>query len=935
MLRTLIFLLFVALLPLLATAQQPTTIKGTIYDSTAKKALSYASVSLIDAQDSTLAGFTKADSSGKFLLKHVSPGVYLLSVSYVGYKPLGKKLQVKNESLDLGDLILKDIANLDEVTVTAKRSPVVVNGDTLEFNTENFTTQPNAVVEDLLKKLPGVVVEADGTIKVNGQTVNKVFVNGKEFFSSDPKMATKNLNADAIDKVQVFDKKSDRSEFTGIDDGNSQKAINLKLKPDRNHALFGKATAGASTEGKYDAQANINRFNGDQQLSFIGMANNTNRQGFGINDVMNFTGELSRAMRNGGGVTISVGGNNATGGGLPISGQNQQGVATTYAGGINYNDNWNKKSDVNGSFVTSDMNLFTNKDISRKYLLPGSSYNYLSTGNGTNDTRQQRVNLSIDQKIDSLNSIKIVPVITFQQQWNNNSSSYNSAAPDNTKLNDGINSTFLHNDGVNMTNNMLYKKRFLKKGRTFSANINMNYNHSQQDGSQYSKNTFYTNGVMPVDSTLDQNNSIDAETKNIGTTLTYTEPVAKYSLLELTTFYSVTAGSSNKKTYDYNGATGKHDLTDALLSNDYSSNYSYSGGTINLLTNKKNYNLTIGGSLQAAILKSTNNSIQQTIRQSFTDVLPAATFQYKFSQWRNLRIVYNTYTQQPSTAQLQPVPVITDPLNITQGNPDLKRSYTQSATLTYFSANLAKKSNLFLVGIFNTTSNSIVNADVIQTNGARVSTPVNANGVYSSLSNANYGFSIKKLKSRIDAGIIVNLTHNIGFINGDENKIDNTSVGPSLRWNYTIDNKIDISALGRLSISKAIYSLQPELNTHYQQQQYGLDMTNYLPWGLVVYNNFTYTINTGRADGYNTKVPAWNASIAKSFLKNKRAEFKLSVFDLLNQNIGTSRNANQNYIEDIRYNVLQRYFLLSFTFNINKAGAKAPGPQVMISQIGG
>jgi len=918
-------------------AQKNTVVKGTVYDTLSKKGLSYATVSLVNAKDSTLINFTRADSTGKFQLKQVSRGKYLLSTSYVGYLPIWQQLEVSNEEeMNLGNIVLMDIANASNVTVASKRPPVVINSDTLEFNSENFKTQPNAVVEDLLKKLPGVTVDADGTVRVNGQKVSRVFVNGKDFFNGDPKMATKNLDADAIDKVQVFDKKSDRSEFTGIDDGNSQKAINLKLKKDRDNAVFGRVAAGAGENERYEGQTNINKFKGDKQMSLIGMGNNTNKQGFSISDIMNFTGELGRGMRSGGGgITIRTGGNDDTGNGLPITGlgQNQQGIAQTFAGGLNYNNNWNKKTDLNASGTLSDVHLVTDRGTERQYLFPGNNYNYSSTSNSVRAIKQQRVNMSIDEKIDSFTSLKITPAITFQQQTSKSYSQYISENTNKVKLNDGYNNSTSSSNGFTFNGDVLLRKRFRKKGRTISVGLNVNTNHSEQDGTLNTKNTFYYPSLPSKDSLLNQTNNNEANSRSIGGNVAYTEPIGKRSLIEFSAFYNSSVGESNRKTYDYNSLSGKHDMLNTNLSNNFKSDYAYKGGSISFRSNQPKYNYGFGASLQDAILKSMNKTNNNLIKKNFTDVLPNVNFQYKFNNYKNVRIDYSTSTQQPSTSQLQPLKNVGDVLNIVEGNPDLKRSYSHNVSLNYFAADPATRKNFFAFAYANFTQNAIVYADDIQSNGARKSRPVNTDGLVNFFSNINYGFPIKALKTRVDASVGFNSTKNISFINGAKNNITNTSINPSIALSYGKDDVIDLRTTATLRFSKAAYSLQEQLNSNYLSQIYGAEITNYLPWKLVLNNNFNYTINTGRADGYNTKIPSWNASIAKSFLKNKRAELKLSVFDLLNQNIGITRNANQNYIEDQRYSVLQRYFLATFTFRLHKSAASS-GPQISIKTFG-
>jgi hypothetical protein len=405
--------------------------------------------------------------------------------------------------------------------------------------------------------------------------------------------------------------------------------------------------------------------------------------------------------------------------------------------------------------------------------------------------------------------------------------------------------------------------------------------------------------------------------------------------MEFSSFYSSNIGDSKRTTYDYNPLNGKYDQLNLLQSNDFKSEYAYTGGSVNFRSNFKKTNLTVGTSLQETRLVSSNNTNGNVINQTFTDFLPNASIQYRINTSRTLNLNYNSSIQQPGTTQLQPVVDVSDPLNTYSGNPNLKRSYLQSVSLNYFSADMYTQRNFFAFISATKTDNAIVNADLILANGSRKTMPVNASGTYMLFGSINAGFPLKKLKSRIDLGLGSNIIHNKSFINLEENTIDNISVSPNLSYNFMLENKIDIIATARLNISKAKYSLQSQLNSNYLQQVYGIDMTNYLPWGLVFNNNFNYTINSGRADGYNTNVPFWNASIAKGFLKNKRAEIKLSAYDLLNRNIGISRNANQNYIEDTKYSVLQRYFLLSFTFSLNKAGNTAQGARVVIRTMGG
>lgn len=925
-------------LSFISQAQTPvTTVKGVVYDTAYKRGLAYATVSVVNAKDSTLVTFTRADSTGKFRINGLEKGKYLMSSSYVGFVPVWKPLDVlvDGQLIDLGNVAMTDILSSGDVTVTARRPPVTISGDTVEFNTENFKTQPNAVVEDMLKKLPGVTVDNDGTVRVNGQKINRVLVNGKEFFTGDPKMATKNLDADAVDKVQVFDKKSDRAEFTGVDDGQSEKTINLKLKKDRNHALFGKVAAGGGTNGRWDAQTNINKFNGDQQLSFIGMGNNVNKQGFSISDILNFTGELSRGMRSGGGgINIRTGGEDNSG--LPVmGGQAAQGVATTWAGGLNFNDSWNKKTDVNGSLMGSNIDLQTGRTTNRHFSFPGNEYDYLSTSNAVRNSKQQKVNMMIDSKLDTFNSIKFTPSLTTQQVDSRSTSSYVQQDMKGIKLNEGTTDNSTHSDAFNFGGTALYRKRFAKKGRTISSTVSLSYNDSRQDGAVNNLIRYYNTGVPQPDSIVNQRNRREAVTRGFGANIVYTEPVGKRSLVELSGYYNTNVGNAKRTTYDYGTASGKYDQFNAAQSNDFKSDYNYTGGSLSFRSNQPKVNFTLGASLQEAKLSSINNSTGVNVKQSFTDVLPMASLTYKIASSRTLSFNYSTSTTQPSNLQLQPVTDVSDPTNTYTGNPNLKRSYGQSISLNYFSTNMYTQRNFFAFLSFNKTDNAIVNADMQVGNTVRKTMPVNVNGNYIMFGSVNAGFPIKKLKSRFDIGLAGNVLHNNSFINSLPNAIDNISIGPNVNYGFFLENKMDINASARLNISQAKYSAQPQMNSNYLQQLYSFEMTNYLPWGIILNNNFNYTINSGRADGFNTSVGYWNASIAKGFLKNKRAEVKLTAFDILNQNQGISRSVNQNYVEDARYNVLQQYFQLGFTFRLNKASGAADGVRIVTRTIGG
>jgi hypothetical protein len=901
---------------------QNITIEGTLIDSTIREPLNSATVSLAHASDSSLISFTRTNEQGFFQLKNVTRGKYLLSVSYTGYAPLWLAFKLSaTDKLLLGNIYMTAKNQLANVVIEGRRPPVVINNDTIEFNSENFKTVPNAVVEDMLKKMPGIEIDKTGAITVNGKSVSKVYVNGKEFFTGDPKMATRNLPADAVDKIQVYDRKSDQASFTGIDDGNEQTSINIKLKKDRNHTTFGKLTAAAGDPGRWDGQGNMNRLNNDEQISLIGMANNTNRQGFSFGDIANFSGAGGGMRPGGGGGMMLAGGADASG--LPVSGggSSNQGVATTFAGGANYSNNFNKKSsDFNANITGSDIdrNIITNSYIQN--LAPNNLFNQFTNTNSHTKDVQAKFGSTLDQKITDKFSFKFVPSITSQHSTSGSTSNIQTFLPDGTLANISQSNTTGVTDALNASGSLLLRKSFARKGRTLSSTITMGYNNSNGDNNQFSDLQSYVGGALFKDSTIKQHNIRKGITSSYSANLVYTEPIGKKSLLEFNTFLSESIGSSSKKVYDFNTNGNKYDIYNNQLSNEYKSDYVYSGGGMNFRSNQKKMIFSTGFSLQNASLKGRNITTDLKLGQQYLDILPAAMVQYNFSRTKNLNFNYRTSTSQPSLTQLQPVLDLSNINNLYIGNPDLKRSYTHNFNLRYFSSKFISQKNFFVFLNAAFTNHSIVNYDSILVNHTLLTKPVNVNGVYRINGNANYGFGLKQIHSRINLGLNAGLNNNVSYANSVLNTIVVKSLGPSISYNYQLDEKIDLDLSARYSYSFTNNKINPSLNTNYLTKVYRADVTNYLPWSLVLNQSLNYTINSGLAQGYNTAIPIWNASLSKLFLKNKRAEIKLSAYDLLKKGAGVGRTVSQSQIVDQQYNVISRYLLIGFTYSLQKSG---------------
>jgi hypothetical protein len=895
---------------------QNLTIQGSLKDSIANRALNSATVSLVYAKDSSLVSFSRTNEAGVFNFKNVAPGNYLISVSYVGYVPKWVPVITGTDKIvEMGLIYMNDVNTMSTVTVTARRPPVVINGDSVEFNSENFKTAPNAVVEDLLKKMPGMEVDKSGGITVNGKKVTKVFVNGKEFFTGDPMMATKNLPADAVDKIQVYDRKSDQAMFTGIDDGSEETAINLKLKKDRNRSTFGKLNGGAGTPSVFDLQGNVNVINNDEQLSAIGGANNTNRQNFSNRNIINFSGGGGGRPGAGAGVTVNFGG------GSGETDANAQGIAETYSIGGNYSNLFNnKKTEFNANLSVSDVERNNISSSFTQNLTPGNAFNRISNSNSIAGNKQQNFGSTIDHKVSDNFSFRFTPSLGLQQTTNYSEDSTQTYLTNGNLLNSNTTIASSASDAVNAASTLLLRKKFAKKGRTLSSTITQSYNRSNSTGNQFTEQLSYLNNKLTNDSILDQQNTRKGENSSYSANLIYTEPLGKKSLLEFNTYLSKSIGSSSRRIFDRNEATDTYDLLNTRLTNEFNSEYTYSGGGMSYRSNQKKYNFATGFSLQKAVLDGENISAKTKLSQSFQDILPNATFRYNFSQTKNLNLDYRTSTNQPSITQLQPV---LDQSNINRqsiGNPDLKRSYVHNLNIRFFSSKILAGKSFFSTLNASTTNNSIVNYDSVLPNRTILTKPVNVDGAYRINTSLNYGFGIKKLKSRLSFGLNAGLNNNISYANGLLNTIVTKSTGPSMSYTYILDDVIDINLTARYSFSQTSNEVNPTLNTNFLTKVFGADMTNYLPLNIVLNQSFNYAINTGRAEGFNTSIPIWNASFSKFFLKNKRAEIKMSAFDLLNKNIGINRNVSQNQIVDRSYNVISQYFMLTFTYSLQKSG---------------
>jgi hypothetical protein len=927
--RKIFFTIILAAFGSLAFAQRNGTIKGIAFDTVNQQPVAGATVTLVEKKDSSLVTFTMTDKEGRFNLTGIANGEYRLLFTHVNYhnKNVSFAINDNNKSVDLARITMNDKSKvLEEVVVSSEAPPVTLVGDTVQYNAGSFKVQPNASVEQLLKKLPGVKVEKDGTVKAQGEKVSRVLVDGKEFFGNDPKVATKNLPADAVDKVQVYDKQSDQAQLTGFEDGNYEKTINLKLKKDKKRGVFGKVAVGGGDQQRYEGKFNVNSFKGARQMSVIGMGNNTNAEGFSFMDILNFTGELARMQRGGGGnININISPDDAAAMGL---GGNNNGINTAWAGGVNYNNIVGNKIDLQSNYFYNRFNPEIERHINRQNFVPGSTNFYQQNSYSDNLNNSHRLNLNALYQIDSSTSLRIVPSLNYQRTQNQSNSDFKTLSATNTLMNDGITDNLAHNEGFNFRNDLVFRKKFKRKGRTFSLTLQTSLNQSDGDSKLQSITNFYDAGNLLRRDTVNQQSTTGGNLRAYTARAVYTEPVFKRSLLEFSLGKSDTRNTSKLTTYDYNRLSGKFDQLNDVQTKDYENTYGFTNAGIRMRTQLRKINYSFGLAWQQAELggKIVSGVKDSLINKTFRNLLPNARFQYSISRFKTLAITYGASTNQPTMTQLQPVPDLTNPLYIRSGNPGLKQEYNHNVQVNMNLLSPYKNRNLFLFMTLQTTRNKIVNYDSVDLQGIRYSTPVNVNGVYNINSDINYSMPVRFLKGTMEIGSRTGFLKTRQFINSYANNIRTLSFGPTLRFDINPNDKLNLGLGSSVSYNKTRYSLQSAMNTEYLSQEYSASADWQLPAQFFFSTEFTYTINNQRAAGFNAKIPIWNASISRQFLRYNRGQLKFSAADLLNRNIGINRTTNQNYIEDSRVNTLKRFFLLTFTYSLSKTGLNNGGP---------
>lgn len=904
-----------------------TEITGIVLDSVGHKPMRMAAVSLLTARDSAYVSATITDGDGRFRIRNVAAGTYRLLVTFVGYRNASLIVTASaSQQTDAGTIYLTEQGNtLNEVVIRQESAPVTIRQDTLEFNAGSFKTQPNAQVEELLRKLPGVEVARDGSIKANGQSVSKVLVDGKPFFGNDPKMATRNLPADIVDKVQLYDQSSDQSQFSGMDDGNRERTINITIKKDKGKGYFGQNALGAGpspgeSSTRYQARLNVNRFNNRnggpvRQLSVVGQANNLNQQNFTM------SGGSLPGPGSGGPQVIGE-----PGGGGQDNGQSPSNIVEVRAAGVNFRNEsaklrWGKRTEVATSYFANQTITTTDQDSRRENILPGRSFITDQSSFSKNTMTAHRFNGRFDVPLDSLTSLRLTPNVSFQyQDFNNRLRSYAYRIP-NDSINTGKTDYDLNGNGLNAYNNLLLMRKFRKEGRSFSANVNTLLTSGKTTAYNSSINTFYdTLATSPSIDELQQRARQNHHTSQNTLSLSFTEPLSLSQKLEFRYAYSRSFNKLLRDVWDKNQESENYDQPNPMLTNHFNSTFETNRLGSSYQNRRLRYSFTFGLDMQLASLRPHNRTDDSHYRRNYGYLMPNALFTYTFSGNKNLRFQYRTRIASPGITQLSPAPDNSNPLNISIGNPTLRPEYYHTLSLTFSASARGGSDNLFVSAFLNQSDNRISQSTTTDETGVQVTRPVNTKGFWSANGFLSLSKKIQPLHLTVNVTTNANFTRNTSFVNALGNSVKNTAVGQVVRFQSDFNGKLDYGLSGRITFQDARYTLLPQQNSRYWSQYATADIHWQLPGHFVITTDLTYTGTTGRAAGYNQRFTLWNASISRQFLKTRQGEVRLQVFDILNQNRSLVRNTGDSYIEDVRSTVLKRYFLISLVYNLRKFG---------------
>ncbi|WP_207434026.1 outer membrane beta-barrel protein [Sabulibacter ruber] len=916
----LLFLCF--LLPEPSFSQnQKGEVKGKLWDAAHKEALSYATIAVYTAQDTTLVTFRVSDDKGAFRV----PGLTLnqslrMVITMTGYKVYRKEFSLSPAqlSLDLGQIEMLQADNLlNEVIITAEAPPVIVRKDTLEFNANSFKTLPTALLEDLLKKLPGVQVDPDGNIKVNGRSVQKILVDGKEFFGNDPKVASRNLPADMIDKVQVVNDPDALRKDPDLPASEIPQVINLKLKKGIKQGAFGKVYAGTGSDNRYEGGGILNIFRDTTQVSLLGYSNNLNKPAFGFEDISRIggfsrSGMNSVMVRSDGGFAVN---------GISFGGT-EDGIQRSTGAGGNFNTLLKGDVKLNLQYFYGGIDADLNQLVNSAQTLQTDTLISRRTRAQNSDNRTHRFGGRLDWKIDSLTNLSFTPSVVLSQSTSDQDLFTNTFRGFNQPLNDSYNQQLQENSTVTHSGTLSFDRSSRKKkGRLFNFYGTYNFNDGDQEQYYQVLSRFY--GPTPSEEVLDQLRDNTVANTAVNTSFSYTEPFSKNlsAVFRLNSEYFRDNNLVN--TFD----AGPEGSGYTVLISELSDEVERSGwrNYVTAGVKWKIKELTLQPGIRFTQL-NIDNVFQKLlpIKQEYFYVFPSL-----IVNWKGFNLSYNVNVKEPSAADLQPVTDLSNPLFIQYGNPALTPTISNSVNLYYRKFDTKRSINYWAYLSGSISNDAVTRARTLdETTGQQTTRPVNTDGNWQLNGNADISKDWKfdgKKQFSLSASIWGNYVKTLIILNNLRSYGQSFSLNPSLNARVNLNDKFEFNESFTLGFRRSVYEDNAFRDLRFQTRTSRTGVVVRTPKRMVWEASFDYTYNSNTAPGIRKDVSRLNAGVTFLFMKNDRAQLKLSVYDLLDQNISAYRSIRENLIEDFQTQVLTRYALLTFTYNIRNFGGKVGG----------
>lgn len=911
--KCLLMLLMILFSPMAFAQQSGVNVTGSVVEQGSDTPIEQATVRLLNVKDSAMVRGVVSVRNGSFTLKNVKKGSYLLHITFIGYDPLYQPLQItgKKNPVNVGKLELSDGAiELGEAVVIGKAPEVTVRNDTVEYNADSYKVTEGSVLEDLLKKMPGVEVDSEGKITVNGKEVKKVMVDGKEFFSDDPKVASKNLPAKMIDKLQVLDKKSDMAQMTGFDDGEEETVINLTVKPGMKQGWFGNAYGGYGSKDRYEGNAMVNRFVNNDQITFMGGANNTNNMGFS---------DLASTMFSG------MGGGGGRRGGFGAG----SGITSSGNAGLNFSKEFKPdKLTLGGNTRYSHSDNDARSKSDRQNILPGDSSSY---DNSEAMSRTKSDNFGVDFRLewkpDTMTQLIFRPSFSLSHSMNDNFSDATTLDNERDTVNTNKSSNYSESNGYNLNASIDFSRKLNNKGRVFSATLSGGNSDSYSDGMNRSDIVYFNQTDALKNSIIDQRSRYDNKGFNYRAYVSWVEPIGHNNFIQATYSISQRKQEALKNVYNQD-ADGIYNVLDSAYSQSYRNNFISQRASLSFKSQRAKFNYTIGLNLDPSYSSSENfvgDTTLSKITRKVVNLSPMAQFNYMFDKRTNLRIMYNGRTSQPSMTQLQPVADISDPTNITIGNPDLNPRYTNNVFIRFQQFTPEKQRAFMIMANGSYIINDIVSyTSYNQETGVKTTTYKNVNGNYSGNVRMMLNTPLKNKKFSINSMTMASFANSNGYINEEKNTNRNLILsergGIDFRSSY-----LDLGVNGNIRYNATSNSLQKENNQNTFNYGAGGYTTIYLPLNFKIESDVNWSTNSGYGDGFKQNEVLWNASASKSFLKNNQGTLRFKIYDILQQRSNISRSVTASYIQDSEYNTLGSYFMVHFIyrFSIFKGGASA------------